>query len=163
MYTIWQKIVQGVSARIVDSARIGYIGGNICKHILKVLLIFCPNIAEGIICKFLVVNMLCCAPLHEEWPKYHGHKGDPRVTLGTCAAIGERAQVILLWLRAPGVGNASHSRRLRVTRVRTWAMCRLWRGDSRMLKNTPIRGVRWEIRQFEWGVVSGQRPRTYLA
>ena len=50
----------------------------------------------------------CCAPLHEECPQHHGHKGDPGVTPMTCGVIGERAQVILVWVRAPGVENASH-------------------------------------------------------
>ena len=50
--------------------------------------------------------------------KHQGHKGDPGVTPGTCGAVGERAQVILVWVRAPGVGNASHPRRLGVMRVR---------------------------------------------
>ena len=43
----------------------------------------------------------CRAPLVEECPQHHGHKGDPGVTLGTCGAIGERTQVILVWVRAP--------------------------------------------------------------
>ncbi len=60
----------------------------------------------------------CRAPLHEECLKHHGHKGDPGVTPGTCGAVGERAQVILVWVRAPGVGNASHPRRLGGMRVR---------------------------------------------
>ena len=30
-----------------------------------------------------------CAPLFEECLQHHGHKGDPRVTLRTCGAIGE--------------------------------------------------------------------------
>ena len=42
------------------------------------------------------------APLLEECSQHHGHKGDPGVTPGTCGAIGERAQVILVWVRAPG-------------------------------------------------------------
>jgi hypothetical protein len=50
--------------------------------------------------------------------KHHGHKGDPRVTPGTCGAGGEKAQVILVWVRAPGVGNASHPRGLGVMRIR---------------------------------------------
>ena len=45
---------------------------------------------------------ICRAPLLEECPQHHGHKGDPGVTPGTCGAIGERAQVILVWVRAPG-------------------------------------------------------------
>ena len=60
----------------------------------------------------------CRAPLHMECPKHHGHKGDPGVTPKTCDAVGERAQVILVWVRAPGVGNASHPQRLGVMRVR---------------------------------------------
>ena len=44
----------------------------------------------------------CRAPLLEECPQHHGHKGDPGVMPGTCGAIGERAQVILVWVRAPG-------------------------------------------------------------
>ena len=39
-------------------------------------------------------------PLHEQCPKHHGHKGDPTVTPITCGAVGERAQVILVWVRA---------------------------------------------------------------
>ena len=48
------------------------------------------------------LSMYCRAPLLEECPQHHGHKGDPGVTPGTCGAIGERAQVILVWVRAPG-------------------------------------------------------------
>ena len=59
----------------------------------------------------------------------------------TCGAVGERAQVILMWVRAPDVGNASHPWRLRVTRVWPWVMCSSWREDYRMLKNTSIRGL----------------------
>ena len=50
----------------------------------------------------------CCAPLHEECLKYLEHTWDPGVTPGTCGAIGERAQMILVWVRAQGVGNTSH-------------------------------------------------------
>jgi hypothetical protein len=51
------------------------------------------------------VNALidCCAPLYEECPQHHGHKGDPGVTPETFGAIGKRDQVILMWVRAPGV------------------------------------------------------------
>jgi hypothetical protein len=51
-------------------------------------------------------------------PKHQGHKGDPGVTPGTCGAGGGKAQVILVWVRAPSVGNASHPRRLGVMRER---------------------------------------------
>jgi hypothetical protein len=36
---------------------------------------------------------ICRAPLQKGCPKHHGHKGDPRVTPGTCGADGEKAQV----------------------------------------------------------------------
>ena len=49
-----------------------------------------------------VAHHRCRAPLLEECPQHHGHKGDPEVTPGTCGAIGEKAQVILVWVRAPG-------------------------------------------------------------
>ena len=50
----------------------------------------------------LSVVRLCHAPLLEQCPQYHGHKGDLRVTPGIGGALGERAQVILVWVRAPG-------------------------------------------------------------
>ena len=43
----------------------------------------------------------CCTPLLKECMQHHGHKGDPGVTSGTCGTIGEKAQVILVWVRAP--------------------------------------------------------------
>ena len=61
---------------------------------------------------------LCRPPFHEECPKHHGHKGDPGVTPETYGAIGERAQVILVWVRAPSVENTSHPQRLGGTRIR---------------------------------------------
>jgi hypothetical protein len=54
------------------------------------------------------------APLQKGCSKHHGHKGDPGVTPGTCGTGGEKAQVILVWVRALGVGNASHPQRLGV-------------------------------------------------
>jgi hypothetical protein len=54
----------------------------------------------------------CRAPLHKGCLKHHGHKGDPGETPGTCGAGGEKALVILVWVRAPGVGNASQPRGL---------------------------------------------------
>ena len=83
----------------------------------------------------------CRALLLEECPQHHGHNGDPRVMPKTCAAIGERAQVILVWVRAPGHGNASHPQKLGVTRVRLRALNGSWRPDSKMLKNTSIRSM----------------------
>ena len=40
------------------------------------------------------------------------------VTPETCGTIGERTQVIIVWVKAPRVKNASHPHRLGVTRVR---------------------------------------------
>jgi hypothetical protein len=65
----------------------------------------------------------CRTPLHKGCPKHQGHKEDPGVTPETCGAGGEKAQVILVWVRAPGVGNASHPRRLVVMRVRPHELC----------------------------------------
>lgn len=42
---------------------------------------------------------------------------DPRLTPGPCGAVGERAHVILVWVRAPSVGNASHPWKIGCTRV----------------------------------------------
>jgi hypothetical protein len=66
----------------------------------------------------ILMNNYCRAPLQKRCPKHYGHKGDPRVTPGTCGAHGEKAQVILVWVRTPGVGNAFHPRGLGVIRVR---------------------------------------------
>ena len=38
----------------------------------------------------------CGAPLLEECPQHHGHKGDPGVMPGTCGTIGEKAELILV-------------------------------------------------------------------
>ena len=69
---------------------------------------FDPQSPKGLDCsdstaKFLEKSLgLCRVPLLEECLQHHGHKGDPGVTPGTCGAIGERAQVILVWVKAPG-------------------------------------------------------------
>jgi hypothetical protein len=63
------------------------------------------------------------------------------VTPETSSAIGERAQVILVWVRAPGVENTFHPHKLGVMRVRPQASSILWRPHSRMLKSTSIGGV----------------------
>ena len=76
----------------------------------------------------------CPAPFHENCPQHHEHKGDPRVTPETCGDIGERGQVILMWVRTPGVENTSHPRRLKVTRIWPWVMNSLWRPNSIMLE-----------------------------
>jgi hypothetical protein len=66
----------------------------------------------------VVIDWCCRTPLHEGCLKQHGDKGGPGVTPRTCGVIGERAQMILVWVRAMSIENASHPRRLRVTRVR---------------------------------------------
>ena len=93
----------------------------------------------------------CCTPLFEECSQHYGNKGDPGVTPGTYGTIGEKAQVILVSVRAPGVENASHSRRLGVMRVRPRALDGSWHCDSRMPKNTSIGGVGKKLWGFEWG------------
>ena len=92
----------------------------------------CPNFLQ---------ECQCCTPLHEEYPQHHGHKGDPGVTPETCGAVGERAQVILVWVGTPGVENASYPQRLWVMRVKPWAVSSLCRHVFVMLKNTLTGGV----------------------
>ena len=87
------------------------------------------------------------------------------------AQVGPRSNTQDLWRRwwegpsdpyvgeALGVGNVSHPQRLRVMRVRRWAMHSSWCEDSRMLENTSIGGVSEEICKLKWGVVPGQHPR----
>ena len=70
-----------------------------------------------------------------------GTRGDPGVAPGPCGASGEKAQVILVLVRAPSVGNASHPLRLGIKREKPLAMRSSWREDSRMLKNTSFGGV----------------------
>ena len=53
------------------------------------------------------MSQSCPTPLHEECLQHHVHKGDPGVTPETCDAIGKGAQVIIVWVRALGIGNAS--------------------------------------------------------
>ena len=63
------------------------------------------------------------------------------MTPGTCGSVGEKAKVILVCVRAPGVVNVSHPWGLGVMRVRPIAMVSSWREDSRMLKETSFGGV----------------------
>ena len=56
--------------------------------------------------KLVEAVSVCCTPRHEEWSQHYGHKGDSKVTLGTCGVISERAQVILVWVRALSIENA---------------------------------------------------------
>ena len=75
------------------------------------------------------------------------------VTPETCGVIGERTQVILVWVRAPYIGYASHPRREEVTHVGPQIMNSLWLLDSKMLKNTPIGGVNYKILKSVWGTM----------
>ena len=50
----------------------------------------------------------------EGWVREGGYKGDHGMATNTCGVVGEKAQVILVWMRAPSVGNASHPQGLRV-------------------------------------------------
>jgi hypothetical protein len=63
------------------------------------------------------------------------------VTPEICGAGGEKAQMILVWVRVPGIGNASHPRGLEVKREMPWAMGSSWRENSKMLNNTSFGGV----------------------
>ena len=81
----------------------------------------------------------CRASFNEECPQHHGHKGDPKVISGTYGAVGEKAQVIILWLRAPNVGNTSYPWRLRVMRIMPSIMHSFWcdLGDMTISKWRP--------------------------
>jgi hypothetical protein len=70
-----------------------------------------------VFCGISTSESQCYAPLHEECPKYHGHKEDLGMTLKICGASGEKAQMILVWVKVPSVGNASNTQRLGITRV----------------------------------------------
>jgi hypothetical protein len=65
--------------------------------------VFTMNILdEGI---YLVWWGGCRTPLHEECPKYHGHKGDPGGTPKICGAVGEGSG---RWEHIPPTKNKSH-------------------------------------------------------
>jgi hypothetical protein len=51
------------------------------------------------------MDLWCRAPLHKECPKHLGHKRDPGVIPETCNADNEKAQVILVWVRARVLGT----------------------------------------------------------
>ena len=49
------------------------------------------------IVKNQAIKVTCRTPLHEDCLKHHiRHKRDPKVTFGTCGAIIERVQVIIV-------------------------------------------------------------------
>jgi hypothetical protein len=68
-------------------------------------------------------------------------QGRPGVTLETFDTGGERAQVILVWVKVPGIGNASHPGRLGFMKVRLQKTRSSWREDYRIMKIISIRGV----------------------
>ena len=55
-----------------------------------------------------IVFAYCRASLLDECPQYQGPKGDTGVMPGPCGAVGEVTQVGLVWMRTPGVGDATH-------------------------------------------------------
>ena len=83
----------------------------------------------------LAYHLVCHTHLYKECPQYHGPKEDSGVTSQTCDEILERAQMVLVQVRAPGVENTSHPRRLGVARVRPRALGSLWHPDSRILRS----------------------------
>ena len=93
----------------------------------------------------------CRAPLLEECLQHHRYKEDPRVMLGTCGAIGERAQVILMWMRALGRWERLSPTKTRNHEVRPKTLHGSWHCDSRMSRNTSIGGVGKKLWDFEWG------------
>ena len=58
------------------------------------------------------------AHLSKGMPETPWAQGNPGMTPWTCGADGEKAQVILVWVRAPSVGNASHPRGLGVMKAK---------------------------------------------
>ena len=108
----------------------------------------------------LRILLQCRAPLLESLRSARNTMGT-RVTPGICGAIGERVQVILVWVRARGVGNAFHLWRLGVTRIRPRALDGSWHCDSRMPKNTSIKGVGKKLWGLEWDCL-GTAPSSSL-
>jgi hypothetical protein len=78
-------------------------GRHLKKEIFVVILVSNGDVLFKVPTLNVLDQSICRAPLHEECPQHHGHKGDPGVTPGTCDAIGERDQVTLMWVRAPGI------------------------------------------------------------
>ena len=95
----------------------------------------------------------CCAPLHMKCPKHQGYKGDPGVTPETGGTIGEMAQVILVWMRAPSVGNTSYPFRLGVPPV-SHELCIAY--DVRILECS--RTPQSEVWAWKYGILSGALP-----
>jgi hypothetical protein len=94
-HTSWMKDVSIHSQSIIYHRLVSWAG--LVLHKFESALDFVFNLldhqAHYLLC---VRHHMCRTPLHEECPQHHGHKRDPEVKLGTCGAIGERVQVILL-------------------------------------------------------------------
>ena len=60
---------------------------------------------------------------------------------GTSSAISERAQVILVWMKALGVEIVSYLQRVGITRVRASTVNSLWHPNPKMPMNTPMGGL----------------------
>jgi hypothetical protein len=82
----------------------------------------------------------CHAHLHEECLKHHGHRKS-KITPGICGTVGERAQAIIMWVKALGIENTSHPQSSIVKKVRPCVLLSSWREDFRMLKHTSFGGV----------------------
>ena len=89
----------------------------------------------------MLVQTLVVSHLSIGMPETPWAQGDPGVTLEICDADGEKALMILVWMRVPVIGNASHPRALRIMKVRPLAMRSSWRENFRMLKNNSIGGM----------------------
>ena len=80
------------------------------KDIIKLEFWKIMYLREHLGCHLIIINSIflsfglinCCTPLFEECLQHHKHKGDLGMTPKTCGAISDRAQVILVWVRAPG-------------------------------------------------------------
>ena len=124
---------EGVTLRpqyLSEHVRFIVLKGNTCDHLLSSILAFPPRLEQyffgAIKNKAQVASdnalmqhmwlLSCTSP--RGVPKTPWAQRGPGVTPRTCGAIGERAQVILVWVRALGVGNASHPQRLGGTRVK---------------------------------------------
>ena len=76
------------------------------------------NVNSNFVLKIQLIFFWCHVLFFEGCLQYHMHKGDTKVTFETCGAIGEKAQVSLVWIKILNVENASHSQRLRVVRMK---------------------------------------------
>ena len=118
---------------------------------------------ENLVCRLQVQLMRastpfgggkCHTPFHKECPRPHGPKGDPRVTPKICGTVGERGQVILVWVTPMCVGNVFHPRRQGVMRVSLWAMRSSWLRIIECSRTTQA-----EVWARKYGNVNGAFPK----